>query len=82
LSFEKREIVLIIGVLFLMIGMLTLLAPVCAIGIAIAIYLGIRVFVIRKKQQMQKAVGEGVCATCGEKILENKCPNCDTKNKV
>jgi len=81
LGFEKREIVLIVGVLFLMIGMLPFIAPVYAVPIAIAIYFGIRVFVGRRKKQLQKAMGEGICATCGAKVANNKCPNCDIQNQ-
>jgi hypothetical protein len=82
LGFEKREIVLIVGVLFLMIGMLPFIAPVYAVVIAVAIYFGMHVFVGRRKRQMQKAVGEGICAVCGEKIVNNKCPNCDIQNQT
>jgi uncharacterized membrane protein len=84
LGFEKREIVLIVGILFLMIGMLAMF-PMYGwetIVIAIAIYFGVRVFVGRRKKQIQKAVGEGVCAVCGQRIVNNKCPQCDTKNQT
>jgi uncharacterized membrane protein len=83
LGFEKREIVLIVGVLFLMIGMLAMF-PMYGwetIVLAIAIYFGMRVFVGRRKKQMQKAIGEGVCAVCGEQIVNKKCPKCDIPNK-
>jgi phosphate/sulfate permease len=77
LGFEKREILLILGVLFLMVGLLLFLAPIYAIMVAIVVYFGIRVFVGRRKKQIQKAIGEGVCVHCGERIIHNKCPNCD-----
>ncbi len=82
MGFEKREIVLIIGILFLMIGMLPFIAPVYAIIISVVIYFGVRVFVGRRKKQIQKAMGEGMCAVCGQKIVNNKCPQCDTKNQT
>ena len=81
MGFEKREIVLIVGVLFLMIGMLPFMEGWKAVVIAIAIYFGMRVFVGRRKKQMQKAIGEGVCAVCGEQIVNKKCPKCDVPNK-
>jgi hypothetical protein len=77
LGFEKREILLILGVLFLMIGLMPFLAPLYAIIIAIVAYFGIKVFVGRRKKQIQKAIGEGMCAVCGARIIQNKCPNCD-----
>ena len=80
MAFEKRDILLIIGILFLMIGMIPFIAPIYAVIIAIAIYFGVRVFVGRRKRQIQKSVGEGVCAVCGQRIIKNKCPNCDKTN--
>jgi uncharacterized membrane protein YfcA len=77
LGFEKREILLILGVLFLMLGLLPFLAPVYAIMTAVAAYFGIRMFVKKRKQQIRKAMGEGICAVCGSMISQNRCPNCD-----
>jgi hypothetical protein len=82
LGFEKREIVLIIGILLVMIGMLPFIAPVYAIVISVSIYFGVRVFVGRRKKQIQKAVGEGICAVCGQRIVNKKCPQCDTQNQT
>lgn len=82
MQFEKREIILIVGILFLMIGMMALpnIQPIYAVTIAIVIYFGVRVFVGRRKKQIQKSVGEGACAVCGQRIIKNKCPNCDKTN--
>ena len=82
MGFEKREIVLIVGVLFLMMGMLPFIAPVYAILIATALYFAVRVFVGRRKKQIQKAMGEGMCAACGQRIVNNKCPQCDATNQA
>ncbi|HLA22832.1 MAG TPA: hypothetical protein VJZ17_05270 [Nitrosopumilaceae archaeon] len=79
MAFEKREIILIAGILFLMLGMMAIPnnPPIVAVILAIAIYFGVRVFVGRRKRQIQKSIGAGVCAVCGEKIVDSKCPNCD-----
>lgn len=79
MAFEKREIILIIGILFLMIGIMAIPnnPPIVAVILAIAIYFGVKVLVGRRKRQIQKSVGAGVCAMCGEKIVDGKCPNCD-----
>ena len=82
MGFEKREMILIVGILFLVIGMLPFIAPVYAIVISVAIYFGVRVFVGRRKKQIRKAMGEGMCAVCGQRIVNNKCPQCDTKNQT
>lgn len=78
MKFEKREILLIVGVLFLMVGMMSVLAPVYALVIAILAYFGIRVFVGRRKRQIQREIGQGICAICGTKISGGKCPKCDS----
>ena len=46
--------------------------------IAILLYFAIKVFVGRRKRQIQREIGQGICAVCGAKIAENKCPNCDS----
>jgi|TARA_B100001750_G_C15506378_1_gene600638 hypothetical protein len=55
------------------------LQPIYAIIISITIYIGIKVIVGRRKKTISKAVGEGICVQCGEKITNKKCPNCDSK---
>ena len=77
MKFEKREILLIVGILFLMIGMMAFLPPAIALVIAVVFYFAIRVFVGRRKRQIQKEVGQGICAVCGAKVIDDKCPKCD-----
>ncbi len=52
-----------------------------SVGISIAIYVGIKVFVGRRKKILDKKIGEGFCLECGEKIIGKKCPNCDIPKK-
>jgi len=77
LSFEKREIILIAGILLFMIGLIPFMQPIYAIIISIMIYFGIKVFVGRRKKLIAKKIGEGLCITCGEKIINQKCPKCN-----
>jgi len=79
LAFERREILLIVGVFCLMMGMMAFLAPIFAIAIAVLTYFGMKSFVKWRKRQIRKAMGGGICAVCGSKVIENKCPNCDAK---
>ena len=82
MSFEKRDIILIAGILFFMLGLLGVgLNLVEAIGISIAIYFGIKIFVGRRKKFLDQKIGEGFCAECGEKIIAKKCPNCNMPKK-
>ncbi len=76
MNFQKRDFVLIAGVLFVMVGLMPFMGPIFAVIIALAIYFGIKVFIGRKIQTIQKDAGEGFCAECGTKIIDKKCPNC------
>ena len=76
--FERRDIVLIVGLLLFMIGLLPFMAPVYAAIIVIGMYLGIKVYVGKRSQMIQSDVGEGVCLECGSRIIEKKCSKCDS----
>jgi len=80
LAFERRSIMLIAGILFLLLGLIGAgLPPIYAMIIAIVIYVGIKIFVGRRKKMIAESVGEGICLKCGEKVVNKKCPNCDAK---
>ena len=82
LGYEKRELILIVGIAFMVIGLMGVGLPmIYAIIISIAIYFGIKVYAGRKKKAILKNAPEGLCAICGEKIIDKKCPNCDSKNE-
>ncbi|QMU54640.1 MAG: hypothetical protein GKS07_07000 [Nitrosopumilus sp.] len=77
LKFERRDIVLIVGLLLFMVGLIPFTAPVFAIIIVTVMYFGIKIYVEKRKQIIQNDVGAGICMECGSKILDEKCPNCD-----
>ncbi len=77
LRFDKRELILIAGILLFMIGLLPFIPLFYALIIAIGIYFGIKVLVGRRKKSLQQKIGKDRCAKCGEKIIGQKCPNCD-----
>ncbi|MDW7640899.1 MAG: hypothetical protein SCG72_00680 [Nitrosarchaeum sp.] len=77
MNFEKRDILLIVGLLLFMIGLIPFMAPIFAAIIVIALYLGIKFYAGFKRKSIQKEVGEGICAECGSKISDQKCPNCE-----
>jgi len=80
LGFQRRDVLLIAGILFFLIGLIGVgLQPIYAIIISIAIYIGIRVIVGRQKKIISKSVGEGICVKCGERVINKKCPNCDSQ---
>ena len=77
LKFERRDILLIAGLLLFMIGLIPFMAPMYAALIVIAMYFGIKVYVGKRKQLIQKDVGEGICMECGSRVFNKKCLNCD-----
>ena len=81
MGFEKRDIILIAGVLLFMIGLIPFMQPIYAVIIAISMYVGIKVFVARRKKMLDEKIGEGFCVECGEKIIGKKCPICDKPEK-
>ena len=79
MAYEKRELLLISGVLLFMIGLLGAGLPlIYSVIIAVAIYVGIKVYVGKRKHVLAKQLGQGICADCGSKIEGGKCPNCGT----
>ncbi len=60
-----------------MIGLIPFMGLAYAVIIVAIMYFGIKVYVGKRKQSIERDVGEGLCMECGSKILNNKCPNCD-----
>jgi len=63
------------------IGLIPFTTVIFAIIIGILLFFGIKVYVIRKRRMIENDVGEGICMECGFKIIDKKCPNCDSENK-
>ena len=57
LRFNKREFILIAGILLLMVGLIPFMPPIYAILIATGIYFGIKVIVGRRKKAFQNDLG-------------------------
>ena len=78
MKFERRDAILIAGLLLFMIGLIPFMTPVYAAIIVILMYFGIKFYVGKRRQSIQKDIGaEGICMECGAKIFNKKCPNCD-----
>lgn len=77
MGYQKKELLLVGGVLLFMIGLLgTGLPLIYAVIIAVAIYVGIKVYVGRRQRLISKEIPEGICVECGSKIVAGSCPNC------
>jgi len=52
--------------------------PAYAVLIVIIMYFGIKVYVGKRTQSIQRDVGEGICMECGSSVIDKKCPICDS----
>ena len=78
MKFERRDILLIVGLVLFMLGLIPFMAPVYAIIVVILMYFGIKIYVAKKRQSIQNEIGEGLCMECGSKLDDNKCPHCNS----
>ena len=81
MNFEKRDIILIVGIFLVVLGITQYIRLEVSALIGILLYFGIKVYVGRKRRMIEEDVGEGVCMECGFKIIDKKCPNCDSEDK-
>jgi hypothetical protein len=81
LNFERRDIILVAGIFLVVLGITQYIRLEYSALIGISLFFGIKFYVRRKKQMIEKDVGEGICMECGFKIIDKKCPNCDSKSK-
>ncbi|MDH3676959.1 MAG: hypothetical protein OEQ12_01505 [Nitrosopumilus sp.] len=78
MNFERRDIILIVGIFLVILGITQYIPLYFSALIGILLYFGIKVYVGRKRRMIENDVGEGLCMECGFKIIDDKCPNCDS----
>ena len=78
MNFERRDIILIVGLILVMLALIQYLGPAYSAIIVIGLYFGIKIYVGKKRQLIQRYIGEGICMECGSKIINKKCTNCDS----
>ena len=78
MKFQRRDILLIAGLVLFMIGLIPFMSPAYAAIIVIIMYFGIKVYVGKRTQSIQRDVGEGICMECGSSVIDKKCPICDS----
>ena len=62
-----------------MVGLLPFMAPIYAALTVTAMYFGIKIYVGRRRKSIELDIGEGICADCGSRIINKKCPVCESK---
>ena len=81
MNFERLDIILIVGLILVMLALIQYLGPAYSAIIVIGLYFGIKIYVGKKRQLIQRDVGEGICMECGSKIINKKCTNCDSEEE-
>lgn len=82
MEFNRRDIILITGLVLVMIGLIPFMMPIYAVIIVIVLYVGIKIFVARRNQSIYNEIGsEGICMDCGGKISNGRCSICDGREK-
>lgn len=79
MNFERRDAVLIAGLVLFMIGLIPFMSPFYAVIIVALMYFGIKLYVGKRQQSIARDVGEGICIDCGAVVSNKKCPNCDSE---
>jgi len=77
LKFEKRDLILIVGLLLFMVGLTPFTGLALAMIIVIFMFFGIKLYVKQRKKSIETDVGEGICMECGSRVYDRKCPKCD-----
>ena len=77
MKFERRDIVLIVGIFLVVLGITQYVPFEYSALIGILLYFAIKFYVEARRQSIKKAIPEGICMECGSKIIDKKCPKCD-----
>ena len=77
MKFERRDVVLIIGLFLVVLGITQYVPFQYSALIGILLYFGIKMYVEKRRQSISNAVGDGICMECGSRIIDKKCPKCD-----
>jgi len=77
LKFERRDIVLIMGIFLVVLGITQYVPFQYSALIGILLYFGIKMYVEKRRQSISNVVGDGICMECGSRIIDKKCPKCD-----
>ncbi|MFB5621095.1 MAG: hypothetical protein ACE5RC_08210 [Nitrosopumilus sp.] len=76
MKFERRDIILIVGIFLVVLGITQYVPFHYSALIGISIYFLIKLYVEKRRQSISNAVGDGICMECGSRIIHKKCPKC------
>ncbi len=77
MNFERRDIVLIIGIFLVVLGITQYIPFHYSALIGVGFYFVIKMYVVQRRKFIENGIGGGICMDCGSKIIQTKCPKCD-----
>jgi len=77
LKFERRDIILIVGIFLVVLGITQYIPFHYSALIGLGVFFTIKMYVEKRKQSITNAVCDGICMECGSRIIHKKCPKCD-----
>jgi len=77
LKFERRDVVLIVGLFLVVLGITQYVPFHYSALIGILLFFTIKMYVEKRRRSITSAVGDGICMECGSRIIDKKCPKCD-----
>lgn len=77
MRFERRDLILVAGVVLLIVGLSPFVALIYAIIVAVAVFFGIKWYTNKRQTDILRDVGMGICAQCGSIVTPDGCPQCD-----
>ena len=78
LKLDKRDLILIVGLLLFMVGLTPFTGLALAMIIVIFMFFGIKLYVKKRTQSIENDIGDGICMDCGSSIRDYKCQKCDS----
>ena len=77
MQFERRDIVLIVGIFFVVLGITQYVPFHYSALMGIGFFFVIKLYVEQRRKSIENSVGDGICMECGSRIIQAKCPKCD-----
>jgi hypothetical protein len=77
LKFERRDIILIVGLFLIVLGITQYVPFHYSALIGILLFFAFKMYVEMRRRSFANAVGDGMCMECGSRVIDKKCPKCD-----
>jgi len=77
LKFERRDIILIVGLFLIVLGITQYVPFHYSALIGILLFFAFKMYVEVRRRSISNAIGDGMCMECGSRVIDKKCPKCD-----